>query len=58
MSALIIVDCQHDFITGSLAVKGAQEILPVVYDLLDNHTWDVVVATQVGLPSARMMSAR
>jgi nicotinamidase-related amidase len=50
MSALIVVDCQHDFISGSLAVEDAPAVLPVIYDLLDNHTWDVVVATQVGVP--------
>jgi nicotinamidase-related amidase len=47
MSALLIVDVQHDFISGSLAVPDAPAILPVIYDLLDNHEWDLVVATQV-----------
>jgi nicotinamidase-related amidase len=52
MSALLVVDVQHDFISGSLAVPGAQEILPTVYDLLDNHTWDAVIVSQVSALSA------
>jgi hypothetical protein len=47
MSALLLVDVQQDFIDGSLAVPNATDILPTVYDLLDNHTWDLVVASQV-----------
>jgi nicotinamidase-related amidase len=47
MSALLLVDVQHDFISGSLAVPNASDILPTVYDLLDNHAWDLVVASQV-----------
>ena len=48
MSALVLVDVQHDFISGSLAVNGAEEILPVVYKLLDEGNWDLIVASQVG----------
>jgi len=47
-SALMLVDIQHDFMDGSLAVPGAAEILPTVYDLLDDHQigWKAVVASQ------------
>jgi nicotinamidase/pyrazinamidase len=34
MKALIVVDMQNDFITGSLAVKGAQEIVGPIQDRL------------------------
>lgn len=47
MAALVVIDVQHDFIDGSLAVNGAHDILPVVHDLLDKD-WDLVVASQVG----------
>jgi nicotinamidase/pyrazinamidase len=33
--ALLVVDLQNDFITGSLAVPGAEKILPVVRKYLD-----------------------
>lgn len=47
-SALMIVDIQHDFLDGALAVPGAGEILPTVYSLLDDHQigWKAVVASQ------------
>jgi hypothetical protein len=54
MSALLVVDVQYDFIDGSLAVKGAQEILPVVYKLLEKPEWDLVVASQVGPWTAKL----
>ncbi|TFK50004.1 Isochorismatase hydrolase [Heliocybe sulcata] len=47
MSALLVVDVQYDFINGSLAVKDAEAILPIVHDLLDDSgRWDLVVASQ------------
>lgn len=51
-SALMIVDIQHDFLDGALAVPGAGEILPTVYSLLDDHQigWKAVVASQVRRP--------
>lgn len=47
--ALLLVDIQRDFLppSGSLAIDRGDEILPVVYDLLDKGTWDVVVASLV-----------
>jgi nicotinamidase-related amidase len=47
MSALLVVDVQHDFLTGSLAVPHGEEILPAVYELLERDDWDLVVASQV-----------
>jgi nicotinamidase-related amidase len=49
MSALLVVDVQYDFISGSLAVEGARDILSVVYTLLDDHTWDLIIASQASL---------
>lgn len=43
-SALIIVDIQYDFLTGSLAVENGNEIIPII-NTLQNH-FSLVVATQ------------
>ena len=45
-SALLLVDVQYDFISGSLAVPGAAEVLAPTYHLLDAHPWDLVLASQ------------
>lgn len=45
-NALLLVDIQYDFISGTLAVPGAEEILAPTYNLLDNHRWDLVIASQ------------
>lgn len=42
--ALIVVDVQNDFVTGSLAVNKAAEIFPTVNKLMEEHA--LVVATQ------------
>lgn len=48
-TALIVVDVQNDFLppSGSLAVPGGREVIPVIQELL-KRDWDVVVASQVG----------
>lgn len=48
-TALIVVDVQNDFLppSGSLAVPGGREVIPVIQQLL-KRDWDVVVASQVG----------
>jgi nicotinamidase/pyrazinamidase len=44
VTALIVVDIQNDFCDGgALAVPGADEIIPIVNDLMDDY--DVVVAS-------------
>ena len=47
-NALIVVDVQNDFCEGgSLAVSGAQEIIPVIQSLMkDILTFDLIIATQ------------
>ncbi|OTB14849.1 hypothetical protein K445DRAFT_318759 [Daldinia sp. EC12] len=45
-TALVIIDVQNDFINGSLANPRAPAILPKIYQLLDNHEWPFVVASQ------------
>ncbi|KAI1388379.1 Isochorismatase hydrolase [Hypoxylon trugodes] len=45
-TALAIIDVQNDFINGSLANPRAPAILPKVYQLLDNHEWPFIVASQ------------
>ena len=47
--ALIVVDVQNDFVSGSLAVPQAEEIFPTVNKLIQEH--DLVVATQDWHPS-------
>ena len=47
--AIIIVDVQNDFITGSLAVPGAEEIIPVINNI--QKKFDLVVTTQDFHPS-------
>ena len=42
----MLIDIQNDFITGSLNNARAPSILPKVYQLLDNHEWPLVVASQ------------
>lgn len=44
MSALIVVDLQNDFISGSLVVDGASEIIPLCNNLMDHFQY--VVATR------------
>lgn len=45
--ALLLVDIQHDFITGSLAVPDAESILPVVKNLIESYPFDMIIASQV-----------
>jgi len=37
MITLIIVDCQNDFITGTLSVKSAKNILPKIKEYIKNN---------------------
>ena len=43
--ALIIVDVQNDFVTGSLAVPNAKEIIPVIRWMVDNVKYTRIVGT-------------
>ncbi|XDG02916.1 hypothetical protein ABKA04_002531 [Annulohypoxylon sp. FPYF3050] len=45
-TALAIIDVQNDFINGSLANPRAPVILPKIYQLLDDHEWPFIVASQ------------
>lgn len=44
--ALLVVDVQHDFLDGSLAVPEARGILPNLVRIIKEGDWDLVVATQ------------
>lgn len=48
-AALLIIDIQYDFLPpdGSLAVAGGLDVLPPTYRLLDDASWDLVIASQV-----------
>ena len=41
MITLIIVDCQNDFITGTLAVKGARNSVEEIKKFIKNHKNDI-----------------
>lgn len=43
--ALIIVDVQNDFVTGSLPVPNAKEIIPIIYWIVGNVQYDLVIET-------------
>ncbi|KAF3020195.1 hypothetical protein E8E14_010850 [Neopestalotiopsis sp. 37M] len=49
-TALVLIDVQNDFITGSLNNSRAPAILPKIYQLLDDHEWPFIAASQ-GNPS-------
>lgn len=41
MITLIIVDCQNDFISGTMSVKGARSILPEIRKFISSHRKDI-----------------
>jgi len=45
MKGLIVVDAQNDFVSGSLAVPGAELILPVIQRLVDAGP-EILIATR------------
>ncbi|ETS85221.1 hypothetical protein PFICI_03246 [Pestalotiopsis fici W106-1] len=45
-TALVLIDVQNDFITGSLNNSRAPAILPKIYQLLDDHEWPFIAASQ------------
>lgn len=41
MITLIIVDCQNDFITGTMSVKGAKTVVEEIKNFIKNHKKDI-----------------
>ena len=41
MITLIIVDCQNDFLTGTLSVKGARRILEPIKEFIKKHSQEI-----------------
>ena len=41
MITLIIVDCQNDFISGTMSTKGAKTILPEIKRFVEKHREDI-----------------
>ena len=41
MITLIIVDCQNDFITGTMSVKGAKNVLPKIKEYIKKHSKEI-----------------
>ncbi|KAI1506255.1 Isochorismatase-like protein [Biscogniauxia marginata] len=56
-TALVIIDVQNDFITGSLNNSRAPGILPTIYKLLDDHEWPLIVASQDWHPQGHVSFA-
>ena len=50
MSALIIIDIQNDFITGSLKVNGTSTIIQNINNLKKNKQFDLIVFSQDSHP--------
>lgn len=44
-NVLVVVDAQNDFITGSLANPVADERVPNICKLIEDHDWDLIVTT-------------
>eukprot|EP01111_Echinosteliopsis_oligospora_P018313 TRINITY_DN830_c0_g1_i1.p2 TRINITY_DN830_c0_g1~~TRINITY_DN830_c0_g1_i1.p2 ORF type:complete len:227 (-),score=71.89 TRINITY_DN830_c0_g1_i1:18-698(-) len=44
--ALLVIDVQNDFISGSLAVAGGDEVVPIIRDLQEKCSWDLIVWSQ------------
>lgn len=42
---LIIIDMQNDFITGSIPIHGAIDIIPIINKLHTEEQWDKVIIT-------------
>ena len=42
MITLIIVDCQNDFITGTMSVKGAKNAVDEIKKFIKNHRKEIV----------------
>lgn len=49
---LTIVDMQNDYMKGGpIAVKGADELIPIINELIKNGEYDAIIATQDWHPS-------
>lgn len=46
MKALIVIDMQNDFITGSLANKDAEACVPRICELIEKENFDKIIFTR------------
>lgn len=46
LKVLVLIDCQNDFITGSLANLEAQKAIPNIINKIKNNTWDYIFLTR------------
>ncbi|TRM70425.1 Isochorismatase-like protein [Schizophyllum amplum] len=56
-TALLIVDVQYDFINGTLGSDRAYNILPTIYQLLDEHSWGMIATSQDWHPQTHVSFA-
>lgn len=47
--ALLVIDMQNDFISGSLAVTGANDIVDGIKTLITSSIWNEVVFSRIGI---------
>ena len=43
---LLVIDMQNDFISGSLAVQGAEELLAPLSEVMKDNVWDQIIFTK------------
>lgn len=46
MRALLVIDMQNDFITGSLAVPHSEDIIEPIINLIKHKSWDSIIFTR------------
>lgn len=51
MDSLVIVDCQYDFIDGSLACSGSHEAVAYLIDFINRHEVEVLYTSDWHSPT-------
>ena len=42
-TTLLVIDMQNDFISGSLAVTGAEDLIGPMSDMIEDDVWDQII---------------
>ena len=53
MDSLVIVDCQYDFIDGSLACSGSHEAVAYLINFINRHEMEVLYTSDWHSPANR-----
>ena len=51
---LLVIDMQNDFISGSLAVQGAEELLGPLSEVIKDEVWDQIIFTKDWHPATHV----